>query len=79
MPQVPLRHELVHRLRREMEDRCPSLERMEINGGVRDLAAIRRHLGPEGGMDGVMLGRLARDDPFFFAQVVATGGELIKC
>ncbi|HUO85800.1 MAG TPA: tRNA dihydrouridine(20/20a) synthase DusA [Thermoanaerobaculia bacterium] len=56
----PLRHEEVHRLKREL----PHLA-IVVNGGIRDLAAARRHL--EAGVDGVMIGRAAYDDPYLFA------------
>lgn len=56
----PLRHELVHRLKREL----PHLA-VEINGGILDLASARRHL--EAGVDAVMIGRSAYDDPYLLA------------
>jgi tRNA-dihydrouridine synthase A len=60
---VPLRYEYVHRLKAEL----PHL-RIEINGGIRSIADV--HAATAGGLlDGVMLGRLARDDPWFFASV----------
>ena len=62
---VPLRYEYVHRLKREM----PHL-RIEINGGIGSIAQMQAQL--KAGVDGVMLGRMARDDPFFFAQVDTT-------
>jgi len=55
----PLRHEEVHRLKREH----PELA-IEINGGIRSLDAARDHLGR---VDGVMIGRAAHDAPFLLA------------
>jgi tRNA-dihydrouridine synthase A len=56
----PLRYELVHRLKREL----PHLA-VEINGGILDLAAAREHLAA--GVDAVMIGRAAYDDPYLLA------------
>ena len=56
----PLRHDDVHRLKREH----PDLQ-IEINGGVSSLDEVRRHLAA--GVDGVMIGRAAYDDPFLLA------------
>jgi tRNA-dihydrouridine synthase A len=68
----PLRHEEVHRLKREL----PHLA-IVVNGGIRDLATARHHL--EAGVDGVMIGRAAYDDPYLFAaadrDVFAQPGE----
>lgn len=55
----PLRYEDVYRLKRER----PELT-VELNGGVRSLEDVLRHLGQ---VDGVMIGRAAYDDPFLFA------------
>ncbi|MFP3940572.1 MAG: tRNA dihydrouridine(20/20a) synthase DusA [Thermoanaerobaculia bacterium] len=55
----PLRHEEVYRLKAER----PDLE-VEVNGGIRSLAEVRRHLRR---LDGVMVGRAAYDDPFILA------------
>ena len=60
---VPLRHEFVERLKREQ----PALQ-LVLNGGLRSHAAITA-AAATCGVDGVMLGRLARDDPWFFASV----------
>jgi tRNA-dihydrouridine synthase A len=56
----PLRYEAVHRLKREL----PHLV-IEINGGILDLAAARQHLAA--GVDAVMIGRAAYDDPYLLA------------
>ena len=55
----PLRHEEVHRLKREL----PQLM-IELNGGIQSLAEARAHL-PH--VDAVMIGRLAYRDPFALA------------
>ena len=55
----PLRYADVYRLKQ----RFPHLD-VEINGGIRDLAAVRRHLEH---VDGVMIGRAAYEDPYLFA------------
>jgi len=59
----PLRHEDVHRLKREH----PAL-RVETNGGIRTLDAVRHHLRH---VDGVMIGRAAFDDPYLLATADA--------
>jgi tRNA-dihydrouridine synthase A len=59
----PLRHEDVHRLKREN----PGLA-VEINGGIRSLAQVREHLRL---VDGVMIGRAAFEDPWIFATADA--------
>jgi tRNA-dihydrouridine synthase A len=56
----PLRYEDVYRLKAEL----PSL-RIEINGGIDSLAAVREHLDR---VDGAMVGRAACDDPWLFAR-----------
>jgi tRNA-dihydrouridine synthase A len=56
----PLRYEEVYRLKAEL----PHLV-VEINGGVLDLAAARGHLAR--GVDAVMIGRAAYDDPWLLA------------
>ena len=56
----PLRYDDVYRLKREM----PHLP-VEINGGILDLAAAHEHLAH--GVDAVMIGRAAYDDPYLFA------------
>lgn len=70
---VPLRYDRVHRLKTEL----PHL-RIEINGGIKTIEDVRSHLIGSGNapgtaetapLDGVMLGRKARDDPFFFSAV----------
>lgn len=56
----PLRYDWVHRLKREH----PGVA-IEINGGIVDLDEAAAHL--RGGIDGVMIGRAAYDDPMLFA------------
>lgn len=56
----PLRHAWVHRLKAEH----PSL-RIEINGGITTLQQAHEHLAA--GIDGVMIGRAAYDDPMMLA------------
>jgi len=56
----PLRHDVVHRLKRDF----PALT-IVSNGGLADWHAIDRELVA---VDGVMLGRLAYHDPYFLAQ-----------
>jgi tRNA-dihydrouridine synthase A len=56
----PLRHDVVHRLKRDF----PALT-IVSNGGLADWDAIGRELAA---VDGVMLGRLAYHDPYFLAQ-----------
>ena len=56
----PLRYDDVHRLKREH----PELA-IEINGGLRSLAAATEQLEH---VDGVMIGRAAEDDPWMFAE-----------
>ena len=53
----PLRYDDVYRLKTDF----PSLP-VEINGGIRTLAALESHAGR---VDGIMLGRAAYEDPFF--------------
>ena len=60
----PLRWDWVHRLKAEH----PSL-RVEINGGITTLAQAAEHL--RQGIDGVMIGRAAYDDPMLFAHADA--------
>ncbi len=55
----PLRYEEIYRLKREL----PELA-VEINGGIRDLADVRRHLAH---VDAAMIGRAAYDDPYLLA------------
>ena len=57
----PLRHELVHQLKRDR----PQLT-LELNGGLQDLAACRQQLQQ---VDGVMVGRAAYDHPLRWAEV----------
>jgi tRNA-dihydrouridine synthase A len=57
----PLRYDEVYRLKRER----PHLP-VEINGGVKSLDATLEHLGQ--GLDAVMIGRAAYDDPGLFSQ-----------
>ncbi|HNL09621.1 MAG TPA: tRNA dihydrouridine(20/20a) synthase DusA [Turneriella sp.] len=54
----PLRYDWVYRLKSHL----PQHE-IEINGGIRSREEILTHLAST---DGVMLGRLAHEDPFFF-------------
>ena len=56
----PLRYEDVYRLKRERPDLW-----IEINGGIRTLAATQEHLQH---VDGVMIGRAAYEDPYIFAR-----------
>lgn len=64
----PLRHDVVHRLKREF----PGLE-IILNGGITDLAQAREHLcapwGDEGlpAVDGIMIGRAAYETPGILA------------
>ncbi|MBX3721159.1 MAG: tRNA dihydrouridine(20/20a) synthase DusA [Turneriella sp.] len=55
----PLNYEMVYRLKEKFPDR-----EIEINGGIKTRAQILAHLGK---VDRVMIGRLAHEDPFFFA------------
>lgn len=57
----PLRHDVVHRLKRER----PALE-IVINGGIRTLNEAQAQLAA---VDGVMLGRAAFHDPYVLAGV----------
>jgi tRNA-dihydrouridine synthase A len=59
----PLRHALVHRLKKER----PGLT-VIINGGIRSLTECRLHLAL---VDGVMLGREIQRDPYLLAAVDA--------
>jgi len=59
---VPLKYDYAYRLKQEF----PHLY-IEINGGIKCIDDIQTHMST--GMDGAMLGRLARDDPFFFSQI----------
>jgi tRNA-dihydrouridine synthase A len=59
----PLRYDDVHRLKAER----PSLQ-IEINGGFVDLVASQAQLEA---VDGVMIGRMAYDEPWAFAQADA--------
>jgi tRNA-dihydrouridine synthase A len=65
----PLRHEWVHRLKRER----PSL-RVVINGGLSDIGETMAHLPA---VDGVMLGRAAYHEPYRLHELEARmfGGE----
>lgn len=56
----PLRYEDVYRLKRER----PALH-VEINGGIRTMAAAREHLER---VDAAMIGRAAYEDPYVFAR-----------
>jgi tRNA-dihydrouridine synthase A len=57
----PLRYEFVYRLKQEF----PHLT-VVLNGGVRDVDAVRAHLAQ---VDGVMIGREAYHNPYFLAQL----------
>src|SRR5690606_6346640 len=57
----PLRYEDVYRIKK----RFPELF-IEINGGIRTVESIREHLQY---VDGVMLGRVAYENPFLLAEV----------
>ncbi|MFU8821495.1 MAG: tRNA dihydrouridine(20/20a) synthase DusA [Gammaproteobacteria bacterium] len=57
----PLRYDYVYRLKAEF----PGLSIM-LNGGVRDLEAVRAHLAQ---VDGVMIGREAYHNPYFLAEI----------
>lgn len=57
----PLRYEMVYRLKQDF----PQLSIM-INGGVRDLDAVRAHLAK---VDAVMIGREAYHNPYFLAEL----------
>jgi tRNA-dihydrouridine synthase A len=57
----PLRHELVHQVKRDR----PNLT-IELNGGLQDLASCQQHLQQ---LDGVMVGRAAYDHPLRWASV----------
>lgn len=60
----PLRYADVHRLKRER----PQLV-IELNGGIGDLAQVHAQLAE--GVDAVMVGRAAYDDPLIFAHADA--------
>lgn len=60
----PLRYPDVYRLKSELPHHD-----IEINGGVRTLDAVDEHLSH--GVDAVMIGRAAYDDPYLFAGVDA--------
>jgi len=57
----PLRYEDVYRLKNNF----PYLN-IEINGGIKTLAQMEKHLAY---VDGVMLGRVAYDNPFILTEV----------
>lgn len=60
----PLRYDLVHRVKAEH----PHLT-IVINGGIRSLDEAAGHLdGPDGGLDGVMIGRAAYETPYLLAD-----------
>ena len=58
----PLKHDYVHRLKRERRDLT-----VILNGGVADCAAVGAHLSE--GVDGVMLGRAAYHRPQVLAEL----------
>ena len=57
----PLRHDLVHRLKRAR----PQLE-IVLNGGIATVEDAAVHLGR---VDGVMIGRAAYEDPYLLARI----------
>jgi len=57
----PLRYDYVYRLKAEFPDLF-----IMLNGGVRDLEAVRAHLAR---IDGVMIGREAYHNPYFLAEI----------
>lgn len=57
----PLRYDRVYRLK----DECPQMG-IVINGGIRDMEAIKGHLEK---VDGVMLGRIAYQDPWLLSGI----------
>ncbi|MGY0504969.1 tRNA dihydrouridine(20/20a) synthase DusA [Luteimonas sp. e5] len=59
----PLRHDWAHRLKRERAGL-----RIELNGGIADVAAAEAHRGL---VDGVMLGRAAYHDPYLLHRLDA--------
>ena len=66
----PIRYEDVYRLKREL----PHLN-IEINGGIKTIEDMEEHLKH---VDGVMLGRVAYEDPFILTEVdkLFKGGEV---
>lgn len=66
----PLRYEEVYRIKESF----PNLF-IEINGGIRTIEAIRAHLKQ---VDGVMLGRVAYENPFLLTEVdqFVEGGQV---
>lgn len=56
----PLQYDLAYRVKQQMPKRA-----IEINGGIKTIEAIKNHLEQ---VDRVMIGRLAHEDPFFFAE-----------
>jgi tRNA-dihydrouridine synthase A len=58
----PLKHEFVHRLKRERPELI-----VVLNGGLSDSAAVERHLSE--GVDGIMLGRAAYHRPVLLAEL----------
>ncbi|MEZ4633047.1 MAG: tRNA dihydrouridine(20/20a) synthase DusA [Deinococcales bacterium] len=56
----PLRYDEVYQLKRELPDLC-----IEINGGITTWPEIEKHLEH---VDGVMIGRAAKDNPYLFAE-----------
>jgi tRNA-dihydrouridine synthase A len=56
----PLRHELVHRLKRDFPDLF-----IAVNGGIQDTAGVKVQLAQ---VDGVMVGREAYHQPYWLAQ-----------
>ncbi|MBF2055722.1 MAG: tRNA dihydrouridine(20/20a) synthase DusA [Cyanobacterium sp. T60_A2020_053] len=57
----PLRYEEVYRLKKEFPDLL-----IEINGGIKTIDEMHHHLNY---VDGVMVGRIACDNPYLMAQV----------
>jgi len=66
----PIRYEEVYRIK----ERFPELF-VEINGGIRTIESIREHLNY---VDGVMLGRVAYENPFILTEVdqFVEGGKI---
>lgn len=57
----PLRYNEIYKLKKNF----PQLF-IEINGGIKDIASTRKHLNH---VDGVMLGRIAYEDPFILTEM----------
>lgn len=68
----PLRYDEVYRIKNDFPDLF-----IEINGGIKTIASIREHLQ---NIDGVMLGRVAYDNPFLLTEIdqFFEGGKVNK-